>query len=176
MAVTKTGLVVNDITTITAVNNTAVDFSGTSSGTFTFNNIVTSGGSGAGVNFASTTSGSTVTFNNITSASGAAFTSSSTGATDFTFNDVTSTTGTAVSVTTSTGDFILHAINANGAVKGIALNGATGTFTVNGTSTTDWAAGVSVTLFGVGALTYARHPEGIIEAQSARVLGWIERT
>jgi branched-subunit amino acid ABC-type transport system permease component len=41
---------------------------------------------------------------------------------------------------------------------------------------TDWAAGLSVALFGVGALTYARHPEGMIEAQSSRILGWIERT
>jgi branched-chain amino acid transport system permease protein len=38
----------------------------------------------------------------------------------------------------------------------------------------DWAAGVSVALFGLGALTYARHPEGVVEAQTARVVGWIE--
>ena len=143
VAVTKTGLVVNEVATISSQNNTAVDFSANSNGTFTFTNISASG-SGAGLNFSSTTSGSTVTINNITTTTGAAMTTSSTGATDFTVNDVTSTTGTAVSVTTATGDFIFHAINANGGgagSKGIALNSATGTFVVNGSGTSDGSGG-----------------------------------
>ncbi|HEY3141905.1 MAG TPA: ABC transporter permease [Acidimicrobiales bacterium] len=39
----------------------------------------------------------------------------------------------------------------------------------------DWASGLSVALFGLGALTYARHPEGIIEANSSAVIGRIQR-
>ena len=42
-----------------------------------------------------------------------------------------------------------------------------------------WALGVAFILFGVGALTYAKHPEGIIEAQTAasirRVLSLVDR-
>lgn len=30
-------------------------------------------------------------------------------------------------------------------------------------------------LFGLGALTYARHPEGVVEFQTRRVVGWIDR-
>jgi hypothetical protein len=30
----------------------------------------------------------------------------------------------------------------------------------------EWAFGVAFILFGVGALTYAKHPEGVIEAQT----------
>jgi methionine-rich copper-binding protein CopC len=141
VASSETGLVVNDVATISAVNTPGVAVSFTSSsGTFTFTNISASG-SAAGLSFASSTSGSTVTGNNITTVSGAAFTTSSSGTTDFTFNDVTSTTGTAVSVTTSTGDYIFHAITATGPVKGITVTSATGTFTVNGTSTTDASGG-----------------------------------
>ena len=40
---------------------------------------------------------------------------------------------------------------------------------------TDWATGLSVALFGLGALTYARHPEGIIEANAARVVARFSR-
>ena len=54
---------------------------------------------------------------------------------------MTSTSGTAVSIATATGDFVFHAINANGAGKGIVVSGATGTFTVNGTGTTDGTGG-----------------------------------
>ncbi|MGZ4728883.1 MAG: hypothetical protein ACXWB2_14275, partial [Acidimicrobiales bacterium] len=32
-----------------------------------------------------------------------------------------------------------------------------------------WAQGVAFILFGLGALTYAKHPEGIIEAQGSVV-------
>jgi ABC-type branched-subunit amino acid transport system permease subunit len=39
----------------------------------------------------------------------------------------------------------------------------------------DWASGVAVSLFGLGALTYARHPEGIIEAQTSAVLRFLQR-
>ena len=140
VSATHPGLVVNNIPTITAVNAAAVDFSN-SSGTFAFNDIVTSSGTGQGVIFASTTSASTVPFNNITTASGAAFTTSSTGTTDFTVNDVTSTTGTAVSITTSTGDYVFHKITKNGGATGIDVSGATGTFTVNGDSTTAGTGG-----------------------------------
>jgi hypothetical protein len=38
-----------------------------------------------------------------------------------------------------------------------------------------WSLGVAFILFGFGALTYAKHPEGIIEAQSSRALGRILR-
>src|SRR5215207_7831563 len=34
-----------------------------------------------------------------------------------------------------------------------------------------WAGGVAFVLFGLGALTYARHPEGVIEAQSSAIIG-----
>ena len=39
----------------------------------------------------------------------------------------------------------------------------------------DWANGLAVALFGLGALTYVRHPEGIIEAQTSAVLRRIQR-
>jgi VCBS repeat-containing protein len=166
VAAGKTSLIVSEMD-ITSTSNTvgqfAVNFTASSSGTFTFGPISTSGGSG--VNFNTTTSASTVTFGNISTGAGAAFTSASTGTTnftfnnvttttgaavtvsssgsgDFTFNDVTSTSGTAVSVTTATGDFIFHLISANGAAKGITVTSATGTFTVNGTSTTDGTGGL----------------------------------
>jgi branched-subunit amino acid ABC-type transport system permease component len=38
-----------------------------------------------------------------------------------------------------------------------------------------WAAGVAFVLFGLGALTYARHPEGVIEAQSSAIIGRVNR-
>lgn len=38
-----------------------------------------------------------------------------------------------------------------------------------------WALGVAFVLFGLGALTYARHPEGIIEAQASAVIRRINR-
>jgi ABC-type branched-subunit amino acid transport system permease subunit len=40
----------------------------------------------------------------------------------------------------------------------------------------DWANGLSIALFGLGALTYARHPEGIIEANAARVVARFTRS
>lgn len=43
----------------------------------------------------------------------------------------------------------------------------------------EWSLGVAFILFGLGALTYARHPEGIIEAQTSlsirRILARVER-
>jgi ABC-type branched-subunit amino acid transport system permease subunit len=43
----------------------------------------------------------------------------------------------------------------------------------------EWSLGVSFILFGLGALTYARHPEGIIEAQTSlsirRILRIVDR-
>jgi hypothetical protein len=43
----------------------------------------------------------------------------------------------------------------------------------------EWALGVAFILFGFGALTYAKHPEGIIEAQTSmsirRILGLVDR-
>jgi len=43
----------------------------------------------------------------------------------------------------------------------------------------EWALGIAFILFGLGALTYARHPEGIIEAQTSmsirRILGIVDR-
>jgi len=43
----------------------------------------------------------------------------------------------------------------------------------------EWSLGVAFILFGLGALTYARHPEGIIEAQTSmsirRLLGIVDR-
>jgi branched-chain amino acid transport system permease protein len=36
-------------------------------------------------------------------------------------------------------------------------------------------AGIQYVLFGLGALTYARHPEGILEAQKRGALEWIDR-
>lgn len=42
-----------------------------------------------------------------------------------------------------------------------------------------WAQGVAFVLFGVGALTFAKHPEGIIEAQTSaatrRIVAFVER-
>ena len=38
-----------------------------------------------------------------------------------------------------------------------------------------WSLGVAFILFGLGALTYAKHPEGIIEAQGSVVAGRIIR-
>ena len=116
----------------TATGGGIVNVSGT-------NNITTT--SGTGINWNGPTSSSAVTFNNVTSTTGAAVVIANSGATDFTFNDVTSTTGTAVNVGTATGDFVFHAINANGASKGIQVSAATGTFTVNGTGTTDGSGG-----------------------------------
>jgi branched-subunit amino acid ABC-type transport system permease component len=37
----------------------------------------------------------------------------------------------------------------------------------------EWALGVAFVLFGLGALTYARHPEGVIEAQTSAVVRWV---
>jgi hypothetical protein len=142
VAVGRTGLTVNDVTTITAVSGTAVDFSATSSGNFTFNNVSTSG-SGAAVVFASTTSGNTVAFNDVTSGgTGTAFTASSTGATNFTFHDVSSTsTGRAVDLNTGSGTFTFHKIAASGADNGVLVQSITGGFTVNGDSTTAGSGG-----------------------------------
>jgi branched-chain amino acid transport system permease protein len=39
----------------------------------------------------------------------------------------------------------------------------------------DWAQGMAFTLFGLGALGYARHPEGIIPAQTSAVIRLIQR-
>ncbi len=43
----------------------------------------------------------------------------------------------------------------------------------------EWSLGVAFILFGFGALTYAKHPEGIIEAQTTRsirrILRWIDK-
>jgi branched-subunit amino acid ABC-type transport system permease component len=39
-----------------------------------------------------------------------------------------------------------------------------------------WALGVAFVLFGLGALTYARHPEGVIEAQTSAIVRWVNRT
>ena len=38
-----------------------------------------------------------------------------------------------------------------------------------------WAGGVAFVLFGLGALTYARHPEGVIEAQSSAIIDRVIR-
>ncbi|HMG40355.1 MAG TPA: ABC transporter permease [Acidimicrobiales bacterium] len=40
---------------------------------------------------------------------------------------------------------------------------------------TDWTAGLSTALFGLGALTYVRHPEGIIQAQTTAVMRRFQR-
>jgi branched-chain amino acid transport system permease protein len=40
---------------------------------------------------------------------------------------------------------------------------------------TDWAAGLATALFGLGALTYVRHPEGIIEAQTSAAVRFVQR-
>jgi hypothetical protein len=171
----RTGLIVGDMNIASTSNNVA-QFAvnlGTSSGTFNFGTISVTG-NGAAVNFSSTTSASTVTFGNISTSGGAAVAVTSSGTTnftfanvtstsgqavnltttstgDFTFTDVTSTTGTAVTVTTSTGDLVFHAINCNGATKGIDLNAATGTFTVNGTSTTAGTGGTIQSISQRGA-------------------------
>jgi VCBS repeat-containing protein len=141
----RTGLIVDDIN-VTSTNNTAANYAvdlGTSSGVFTLGDVTANTGTNGsgGVRFSSTTSTSTVTINNITTKAGIALNTSSTGTTDFTLNDVTSTTGSAVSITTATGDFTFHAVNANGATKGISVNSATGTFTINGSGTTDGTGG-----------------------------------
>lgn len=39
----------------------------------------------------------------------------------------------------------------------------------------EWAPGLAITLFGLGALGYARHPEGIIEAQTSAAIRVIQR-
>ncbi len=39
----------------------------------------------------------------------------------------------------------------------------------------DWVSGLSFALFGLGALTYVRHPEGILEANTASVLNLTRR-
>lgn len=39
----------------------------------------------------------------------------------------------------------------------------------------EWAAGLSFILFGLGTLTYVRHPEGIIQANTSAVLRWLMR-
>ena len=39
----------------------------------------------------------------------------------------------------------------------------------------DWTAGLSTALFGLGALTYVRHPEGIIQAQTTAVMRLFRR-
>jgi hypothetical protein len=59
----------------------------------------------------------------------------SSGATNFTVGTVSTATGTAVSVNTSTGDFVFTKISSNGAAKGISVTALTGggSFTVNGT-------------------------------------------
>jgi VCBS repeat-containing protein len=137
-ATLRSGLVVTEMN-VTIGSGTAVDFN-SSSGTFAFGTI-TATGSGAGIDFSATTSTSTVTFGNISTSSGAAATIASSGSTNFTFSDVTSTTGTAVSVNTASGAFLFHAINANGATRGISVTGATGSFTVTGTSTTAGSGG-----------------------------------
>ncbi|HEV7684120.1 MAG TPA: hypothetical protein VGO68_18460, partial [Pyrinomonadaceae bacterium] len=139
---TNTGATIGFSGGMTLSTSTNAAFTATGGGTVNVsgtNNITTT--SGAGINWNGDTSGSTVTFNNVTSTTGGAVSITSSGATDFTFNDVTATTGTAVGVTTATGDFIFHAVNANGAAKGIAVSSATGTFTVNGTATTDASGG-----------------------------------
>jgi len=144
VAASRTGLVVSDMN-ITSTSNTAGQFAvnfTSSSGTFTFGDVVVSGANiGSGVNFGTTTSASTVTFNNITTAAGKAFQASSTGSTNFTFNDVTSTTGRAVDLNTGTGTFTFHKIVANGADNGVIVAGITGGFTVNGDSTTAGTGG-----------------------------------
>ena len=42
-----------------------------------------------------------------------------------------------------------------------------------------WSSGIALILFGLGALTYAKHPEGIIEAQTSasirRIVGRVDR-
>lgn len=38
-----------------------------------------------------------------------------------------------------------------------------------------WAVGAAFVLFGLGALTYARHPEGVIEAQTSAIIGRVNR-
>ncbi|MGH9211478.1 MAG: ABC transporter permease [Acidimicrobiales bacterium] len=39
----------------------------------------------------------------------------------------------------------------------------------------DWAGGLTFVLFGLGALTYVRHPEGVIEANTSAVLRLLQR-
>lgn len=39
----------------------------------------------------------------------------------------------------------------------------------------DWAPGLAITLFGLGALGYARHPEGIIEFQTSAGIRLVQR-
>jgi branched-subunit amino acid ABC-type transport system permease component len=39
----------------------------------------------------------------------------------------------------------------------------------------EWALGVAFVLFGLGALTYARHPEGVIEAQTSAIVRRVDR-
>jgi branched-chain amino acid transport system permease protein len=48
------------------------------------------------------------------------------------------------------------------------------TSVLNGIDPT-WAAGVSFILFGVGALTYARHPEGVLEANVSRFVSSVSK-
>lgn len=40
---------------------------------------------------------------------------------------------------------------------------------------TGWDRGLAFVLFGLGALTYARHPEGVVQAQTAAVTGLVRR-
>jgi branched-chain amino acid transport system permease protein len=40
----------------------------------------------------------------------------------------------------------------------------------------DWAHGLSFILFGLGALTYVRHPEGVLQAQTTAVLRRVQRS
>jgi branched-chain amino acid transport system permease protein len=39
----------------------------------------------------------------------------------------------------------------------------------------DWAPGLATAMFGLGALTYVRHPEGIVEAQTSAVVRLVQR-
>ncbi len=140
---TNTGGIVNFTGGLSLTTTSGVGFNATGGGSANVsgasNNVTTAGGTG--INWNAVTSSTGVTFNNVTSTTGGAVVIASSGASDFTFNDVTSTTGTAVSLNIVTGDFIFHAINSNGASKGITATSATGTFTVNGTATTDGSGG-----------------------------------
>jgi subtilisin-like proprotein convertase family protein len=142
---TNTGSTLNFTGGISATTGANTAFNATGGGTVNVsgtNNLTTT--TGKGLNWNGDTSGSTATFNNVNSTTGiavAAVDISSSGATDFTFNDVTSTTGMAAKIDTATGDFVFHAINANGATKGIQVTGFGGSFTVNGTGTTAGSGG-----------------------------------
>jgi hypothetical protein len=123
---------------LTLTTSSGVAFNATGGGTVNVTNAgntITVGAGGTGINWNGVTGGATETFSTITgSGSGIGMTITGSGATNFTVGTVSTATGTAVSVNTSTGDFIFTKVSSNGAAKGITVTALTGggSFTVNG--------------------------------------------